>query len=65
MEVIIQKTTKQAVDLTARLIADAVIARPSTVLGLATGRTMESVYDELGKMHREEGLDFSLCNHLT
>ena len=61
MEVIIKETTEQAVALTARLIADAVIARPNTVLGLATGRTMESVYAELGRMHKEEGLDFSLC----
>ncbi|NMC63205.1 MAG: glucosamine-6-phosphate deaminase, partial [SAR324 cluster bacterium] len=29
--------------------------------GLATGRTMESVYDLLAKMHKNEGLDFSGC----
>ena len=34
---------------------------PSLVLGLATGRTMEALYAELVRMHREEGLDFSLC----
>jgi glucosamine-6-phosphate deaminase len=31
------------------------------VLGLATGRTMESVYLKLVRMHRDERLDFSLC----
>jgi glucosamine-6-phosphate deaminase len=35
--------------------------KPDSVLGLATGRTMERVYAELARMHREEGLDFSLC----
>jgi glucosamine-6-phosphate deaminase len=31
------------------------------VLGLATGRTMEAVYNILVAMHREEALDFSAC----
>jgi glucosamine-6-phosphate deaminase len=31
------------------------------VLGLATGRTMEILYGKLVRMHREQGLDFSLC----
>ncbi len=30
-----------------------------TVLGLATGSTPTNVYDELVRLHREEGLDFS------
>src|SRR5438034_5947949 len=37
-------------------------ANPHLVLGLATGRTMESVYRVLVRMHRKEGLDFSLCS---
>src|SRR5204863_505625 len=37
-------------------------ANPHLVLGLATGRTMESVYRLLVRMHRKEGLDFSLCS---
>src|SRR4029434_1737981 len=37
-------------------------ANPHLVLGLATGRTMESVYQVLVRMHRKEGLDFSLCS---
>jgi glucosamine-6-phosphate deaminase len=47
--------------LVARLIARELRANPSLVLGLATGRTMESVYRILVQMHRAEGLDFSLC----
>ena len=45
----------------AALIEKALRAKPDLVLGLATGRTMESVYGILAKMHREDGLDFSRC----
>jgi glucosamine-6-phosphate deaminase len=43
--------------LAARLIAARVRAKPDLVLGLATGRTMERVYDLLAAMQ----LDFSGC----
>jgi glucosamine-6-phosphate deaminase len=46
--------------LAARLIAEAIRKKPSIVLGLATGRTMECVYPKLVEFHRNEGLDFSL-----
>ena len=59
MEVIIQKTAADAVNLTARIMADALRHNPEMVFGLATGATMEAVYAELTRMHREEGLDFS------
>ena len=61
MEVIIQPTTENAAELVARLIAKRLRAKPSLVLGLATGRTMERVYDYLAAMHKREKLDFSLC----
>ncbi len=59
MEVIIRPTTESAVKLAAKIIAEDLRKNPKMVLGLATGRTMESVYAELAKMYREEGLDFS------
>ncbi|HZM03081.1 MAG TPA: glucosamine-6-phosphate deaminase [Candidatus Saccharimonadales bacterium] len=61
MEAIIRPTEEEAALLVARIIAAELRAHPSLVLGLATGRTMESVYRLLVKMHREEHLDFSLC----
>lgn len=61
MEVIIRPTAESATKLTARLIADAFKIKSDLVLGLATGRTMEKVYAELVRLHREERLDFSLC----
>ena len=61
MEVIIQPTAEAAALLVARVIAHEMHAHPNLVLGLATGGTMEAVYHQLTRMHREEKLDFSLC----
>jgi len=61
MEIIIQKDSRSAARLAAALIAKELRSKASLVLGLATGRTMESVYRELIRMHEEDGLDFSQC----
>ena len=62
MEVIIQPDAEAAGLLVARIIARELRANPHMVLGLATGGTMESVYRQLVRMHREDKLDFSLCH---
>lgn len=62
MEVIIQSDKEAAALLAARIIAHDLHANPHLVLGLATGKTMECVYRHLVRMHRDEGLDFSLCS---
>lgn len=59
MEVIIRPTTEEATKLTAQLIAEQVKKKPNLCLGLATGCTMEVVYNKLAAMHKD-GLDFSL-----
>jgi glucosamine-6-phosphate deaminase len=61
MEVIIQPDASKATLLVARIIAKHLHAKPHLVLGLATGRTMEQVYNHLAAMHKSDGLDFSLC----
>lgn len=61
MEVIIAPDRLKAALLTARIIAKELAANPRLVLGLATGRTMERVYQYLVELHRLEGLDFSNC----
>jgi glucosamine-6-phosphate deaminase len=61
MEVIIRSSPEDGAELTARLIAARMRAKPDLVLGLATGRTMERVYDRLAAKHQKEGLDFSRC----
>jgi len=55
--VIVRSDADAAATLVARLIADRARAKPDLVLGLATGRTMERVYDRLAAM----GLDFFGC----
>lgn len=61
MEVIIRPSPDEAADLACRLIATRLRAKPDLVLGLATGRTMERVYDRLVAAHQSQGLDFSAC----
>ena len=62
MEVIIQPNAQMAAQAVADFIARALCAKPDAVLGLATGCTMESVYDRLVQKHRDEDLDFSRCH---
>lgn len=57
MEVIIRRDADAVAALAARLIAARVREKPGLVLGLATGRTMERVYDRLAAMR----LDVSAC----
>ena len=45
----------------AKVIADVLRAKPDCVLGLATGSSPIGTYDELARMHREEGLTFARC----
>jgi glucosamine-6-phosphate deaminase len=61
MEVIIQPNAEMAAQTVADLIARALSAKPDLALGLATGCTMEPVYDRLVQKHRIEELDFSRC----
>lgn len=62
MQVILQPDAPRAAAFVARLVSDALRAKPSLVLGLATGRTMEPVYARLVEQHRRAGLDFSRCS---
>ena len=43
----------------ARMVANAVTDNPSIVLGLATGRTMLGMYNELVRLCKEQPVDFS------
>lgn len=59
MEVIVLHERAAAEWLAAALIEQAIRSKPSIVIGLATGRTMEPVYAHLVNWHRCRGLDFS------
>ena len=62
MEVIIRPDPDAVAELTCRLITTRLNAKPDLVLGLATGRTMERVYERLVAKHKSDGLDFSRCH---
>ena len=59
MEVLIRDNADAGCVLGAKIIARVVREKPNSVLGLATGRTPLRLYQELIRMHRDEGLDFS------
>jgi len=59
MEILIQENADAGCTLSARIIARLVREKPDAVLGLATGRTPLRLYQELIRLHREDGLDFS------
>ena len=59
IEVSIKKGYDDLSKRAAEIIADAIMNKPNSVLGLATGSTPIGCYCELVRMHREEGLDFS------
>jgi glucosamine-6-phosphate deaminase len=61
MQVIIHPDSEAACSFTSRLIADHVQQKPTAVLGLATGRTMERVYDRLVHRYEAGELDLSQC----
>ncbi len=58
MEVLIRENADIGCVLGARIIARLVREKPDAVLGLATGRTPLRLYQELIRLHREEGLSF-------
>ena len=59
MKVIKKKTYEEISKLGAEMIAEVVKNKPNAVIGLATGSTPLGTYNELIRMHKEEGLDFS------
>ena len=62
------KTFGSSADLAreaAGIIASVIRAKPDCVLGLATGSSPIGTYDELARMHREEGLSFARCTSVN
>lgn len=59
MQIVILPTAANAEHLAARIVADRLKAKPDLVLGCATGRTMEGIYDRLVAIAATERLDFS------
>jgi len=57
VEILIRPSAAHVARLVARLVADRVREKPDLVLGCATGRTMEAVYDELVAQHEAGRVD--------
>jgi glucosamine-6-phosphate deaminase len=59
MEVIISPNYNDMSRAAAKAVADVLNTKPNAVLGMATGSSPLGLYQELVRMHREKGLDFS------
>ena len=59
MEVVIEPDYQQMSKAAARRVVEVLNEKPNAVLGMATGSTPLGVYQELARLHKEEGLDFS------
>jgi glucosamine-6-phosphate deaminase len=59
MEVIVKDTYEEMSREAAQIVAQTIRAKPNLVLGLATGDTILGLYNELIRLHQEEGLDFA------
>lgn len=55
----IHSNREAAIRFVAQEIAELIRAKPNAVLGLATGATPIPLYEELVRLHRQEGLSFS------
>ena len=62
MDIIIRKDADAAAQLVAKLTVKAINEKPALTLGLATGRTMELVYDKIVAMYNDGNADFSKCS---
>ncbi|HLS52923.1 MAG TPA: glucosamine-6-phosphate deaminase, partial [Tissierellaceae bacterium] len=59
MEVIVKKDYESLSKQVAEILAEEIRKKPDIKLGLATGSTPVGTYEELIKLHKQKGLDFS------
>jgi glucosamine-6-phosphate deaminase len=59
MRIVIEDNYKALSKAAGAAVAGLINAKPDAVLGLATGSTPLGLYQELIRLHKEEGLDFS------
>lgn len=59
MEVIVKPSYEEMSRAAAQEVVTLLNAKPDAVIGMATGSTPLGMYQELVRLHREEGLDFS------
>lgn len=59
MEIFVKETYEEMSKAAAKIVAQTLNAKPNAVLGMATGSTPLGLYQELVRLHKYEGLDFS------
>ncbi|PYS89725.1 MAG: glucosamine-6-phosphate deaminase [Acidobacteria bacterium] len=59
MLIVVDERQERSSVRAANIVADLIKRKRKSVLGLATGKSPVGAYDELIRMHREEGLDLS------
>ena len=59
MRIVVGESAAAAARVVADLVEGFIASAPRPALGLATGETMEAVFAELVRRHREEGLSFA------
>jgi glucosamine-6-phosphate deaminase len=59
MTIRVFRTAREAAHAAATAVAAQLTRKPSSVLGLPTGRTSLAVYDELARLHESGAVDFS------
>ena len=59
MRVVVAASARSAARVAADLVEEFITASPSPALGLATGETMEALFAELVRRHRDEHLSFA------
>lgn len=61
MRIIMSGSTQEAVNTVATMVLDHISSHPSSVIGLATGKTMEPVYEEWARMAEEKKIPHEKC----
>lgn len=61
MRIILSESTQEAVNAVATMVADRISSHPNSVIGLATGRTMEPVYEAWTKLAADQNLKLDEC----
>jgi glucosamine-6-phosphate deaminase len=59
MEVVIKRDYEQMSKTAAQIVVDVLNTKPNAVLGMATGSTPLGLYQELVRLHKAGGVDFS------
>lgn len=61
MRIILSDSTEEAVNTVAMMVLERVSSRPNSVIGLATGRTMEPVYAQWARLAEEQEVNHQKC----